>query len=139
MSFVHPARALVALADDFGPPGDPGFQGDGFGGGFGFFFVLVVVAGIGTTIWKVTAARTMARRSGMDPDEATAMTLLTDDGFEATYLASNLRGESPAPAPASAAPPAAAGRLQELQGLLDRGLITEAEYADRRQAIIDAI
>jgi hypothetical protein len=81
----------------------------------------------------------MARRSGMDPDEATAMTLLTDDGFEATYLASNLRGESPAPAPASGAPPAAAGRLQELQGLLDRGLITEAEYAGRRQAIIDAI
>ena len=111
-------------------------------GGFGFLFVLVVIAGIGMTIWQVTAARTMARRSGMDPNEATAMTVLTDDGFEATYLAANLRPVPAAPqegAAPAAAPAAPADRLQALQDLKDRGLITEAEYAARRQAIIDAI
>lgn len=110
------------------------------GGGFEFLFVLGVVASIGIAIWKVTAARGMARRSGMDPNEATAMTLLTDDGFEATFLAANLRPAPAAPAQeAAAAPVAAADRLQALQDLKDRGLITEAEYATRRQAIIHAI
>ena len=124
------------------PSSDDGFEGAGFGGGFVFLFVLVALAGVVGAAWKVNAARTMARRSGMDPNEATAMTLLTDDGLEATYLAANLRGESPAPPHAAAptAPPALpADRLQALQDLKDRGLITETEYADRRQAIIDAI
>lgn len=116
---------------------DPLGDGGGGGGGFAALFVLALLVGIGFTIWKVIAARDMASRSGMDPNEATAMTLLTDDGFEATYLASNLRGEVQPRPPIP--PPASAARLQELLDLKEQGLITEAEYAARRQAIIDAI
>jgi hypothetical protein len=137
----------VILLDDFGgfdTTSDPGFGDstgmDGFMGVFWFFFVLVLVIGIGTTIWKITAARDMARRAGMDPDEATAMTVLTENGLEATYLASNLRSAQATPTvpPAQPARPVAE-RLAELTGLRDSGAITEAEYAERRQAIIDSV
>lgn len=103
---------------------------------FGVFFVLVLVSGIGFTVWQVSKTRSMARRAGMDPDEATAMTLLSDGGFEATYLAANLRDR---PAATPVAVPDAAERLRQLQSLKDQGLVTEGEYAARRQAIIDQI
>ena len=96
---------------------------------------LAISAGIGFTVWKVSTARRMARDAGMDEGDATAMTLLSDDGFEATYLASNLR--RPATPPPAGAPPGAADRLRELQALLDQGLINQAEYDDRRRAVID--
>lgn len=109
--------------------------------GFMAIFVIVLVLGIATTIYKVGMARTMARRSGMDPDEATAMTLLTDDGLEAAYLASSLRPESE-PGRSSAVPVAevsTADRLRELDDLRAQGLVTEEEYAERRREIIDSI
>src|SRR6478752_2280466 len=102
-------------------------------GWFAVFFVLVVGFGIGSTIWRVSTARRMAEQSGMNPDDATAMTLMSDDGFEATYLASNLRGQTPA------APSSAAQRLRELKALLNDGLITQAEHDERRRAIIDSL
>jgi len=133
-----------------GDPSDPGFpdptsQGDsGDFGGFGILVVLVVLAGIGITIYKVAMARDMARKSGMDPDQATAMTLLSDDGLDATYLASNLRST-----PGPAADPQAGGgaplarttaeRLTELAQLRDQGLVTQAEYDERRAAILDSL
>ena len=121
---------------------------DGFGGGsgsggsgiIGALAVLGVIGGIGITVWKVSTARTMARRSGMDPNQATAVTLLTDDGLDATYLAANLRGSQPAPAAAPApAPRTAQDRLHELQELRDQGLVTAEEYESRRTAIVDSI
>src|SRR3954469_16636053 len=114
----------------------------GFGGTFAFLVVLALVAGIAITVWKVTTAQKLARQSGMDPGLATQMTLLTDDGLDATYLASSLRQQTPPPAPASPAstpPPAAAARLAELKGLLDQGLVTQAEYDERRRAIIESV
>jgi hypothetical protein len=116
----------------------------GSGGGIpGFFIFLVVIAmlaGIAITLWKVSTARTLARQSGMDPGLATRMTLLTDDGLDATYLASSLRQQPhPSAVEPTATPPAAAARLQELQGLLDKGLVTQAEFDERRRAIIDAV
>jgi hypothetical protein len=57
-------------------------------------FVLAAVAGVGLTIWRVSLARDLARESGMDPDRATAVTLLSDDGLDATYLASSRRGHA---------------------------------------------
>ena len=111
-------------------------------GAFAFFFVLVAFAAIAMTVWRVSTARRMARDSGMSESDATAMTLLSDDGFEATYLASNLRQPPPAPAtpPVAPEPPrASADRLRELQGLLDDGLITSDEYAARRSAILDGL
>ena len=90
-------------------------------------------------------ARRMAERSGMDPGEATAMTLLTDDGLEATYLASNMRPPATAAAPADGHPAeapsarSATERLTELAQLRDQGLVTQAEYDERRAAILDSL
>lgn len=110
-------------------PGPPGW--------FVALFVLAIILGIGTTVWRVSAARSMARRSGMDEGEAAAMSLLTDNGLEATYVASQLRdGVRP---PADDSPRGAAARLAELQSLRDQGLVTPDEYAARRAEIIGEI
>ena len=116
------------------------YPGGGGDGGFAAIFVLMLIVGIGITVWKVSTARRMARDSGMDETDATTMTLLTDDGFEATYLAANLRGQmgAPMPAPADVAEPRSAEqRLRELESLKTQGLVTEEEYAARRRAILD--
>jgi hypothetical protein len=73
------------------------------------------------------------------------MTVLSDDGLAATYLASSLRtppGDRPAPTtdvPVGTPPGTVTARLEELKGLLDRGLVTQAEYDERRKAIIDSV
>ena len=109
----------------------------GAGGGFAALFVIVLVLGIIGTIWKVSTARRMARDSGMDEGDATAMTLLTDDGFEATYLASNLRGQTAGPVPGAPSRGPTTERLAELLTLRERGLVTDEEYAAARQKILD--
>ena len=117
------SQALVG-GDASGPPG-----------WFVLFFLLALGSSIALTVWKVSTARRMARDSGMDQSDATAMTLLSDEGFEATYLASNLRDQTtPQPGTRSTAE-----RLRELQALLEQGLITQDEYAARRQALIDGV
>lgn len=118
-------------------PDDGGMPGSGL---FGVFFLLVIVVGIGSLVWRLSTARKIAERSGMDPDIASNMTLLSDHGLEATYLAANLKQPSATPSAAPGVEPrSAAVRLAELKSLLDQGLITQAEYDERRQAIIDAV
>ncbi|NYD42937.1 SHOCT domain-containing protein [Nocardioides panaciterrulae] len=118
-------------------PGE-GASGSGATGAIVFLAVIGALVGLGVLAWKVSTARRLASQSGMDPNLATQMTLLTDDGLESTYLAANLR-----PAPQSAAPspspPPAAERLTELTALLDRGMITQAEYDESRRAIIGSV
>lgn len=118
----------------------PGAAESGVPSAFGAFFVLAVLVGIGVTVWRVSLARDLARRSGMSPGQATAVTLLEDDGLEATYLAANLRG-STAPTPAQPVAPGrtAHERLVELEGLRRDGLLTDTEYQARRQAIVDSL
>lgn len=121
---------------------DPGFADPGIPAWFGVLMALVLVAGIAMTVWRLSLARKMATESGLDPDRATAMTMLSEDGLEATYLASSLRGQVPPPAPGT--PAAGTGRsvearLLELQRLRDQGLVTYEEYETRRAAIIDSI
>jgi hypothetical protein len=121
---------------------DSAGPGGAIPGGFVAFAVLTLIVGIGFTVWKVTTAQKLARQSGMDPSLATKMTLLTDDGLEATYLASSLRPPAtPTTSPEGPAAPTrdVATRLAELESLLDRGLVTQPEYDARRQAIIDAV
>jgi hypothetical protein len=120
--------------------------GSGIPGWFVAWGVFVVVAGVVVTIWRVSTAQKLAKRSGMDPGLATQMTLLSEDGLDATYLAASLRGQvtpptEPAPptTPPTDASRTTAARLEELTALLDRGLDTQAEYDERRKAIIDSV
>ena len=108
----------------------------GIPGSFIAFFVIVLVLGVGMTIYRVSTARDMARKAGLDADAAGAVALLEDNGLSAAYVASSLR---PQPAPSTPPGRPAAERLAELQVLKDSGAVTESEYAARRQAIIDSI
>lgn len=115
--------------------GDPGIPGE-----FVLVMVLALVVGIAITIWKVTAARRLATQSGMDPDIATGITLLDQDGLSAAYLASSVRATQPPAATAPGpGPEAAETRLLELKRLLDAGLITQAEHDEQRRAIIGSV
>jgi Short C-terminal domain len=137
-----PAIGLLAATPSYadGTVVEPD-PGGGIPGWFVGLFILAAIFGIGTTLWRVTTAQKLARRSGMDPGLATQMTLLSDDGLDTTYLASSLRQSSPAPtsAPTPAHTASSASRLEELKSLLDRGLVTQAEYDERRKAIIDSV
>ncbi|RJS44905.1 SHOCT domain-containing protein [Nocardioides cavernaquae] len=116
--------------------GDPmvGGPGEGIPAFFGVFFVLAILAAIAGTIWKVSTARRLAEQSGMDPGDATAMSLLTDNGLEATYVASQVRQGSD-----RSAGPSAADRLRDLEELRKQGLITASEYAERREVIVKSL
>ena len=109
-----------------------------FGSGFGMLVILVLLGGLAFTVWKVSTARRMARESGMNVGDATAMALLTDNGFESTYLASNLRQPTGTP-PTTQAKGSTADRLEELQTLHTRGLITDEELAEGRRKILDGL
>lgn len=120
-------------------------NGGGIPSGFIAFGVLVVLIGIGLSIARVAYVRNIAKNAGMDPNEATAVSLLSNDGLEATYLAANLRPQSPSGGP-PASPPTSKSetrstqdRLSELQQLHDQGTITTEEYDARRKSIIDSI
>ena len=118
----------------------PGGFSSGVGSSLAALFVIVLLLSVAGMVWKVSTARRMARDSGMSTGDATGMALLTDDGFEATYLASNLRGQTAVPAPAAPSAPSrgsAADRLAELQTLREQGLVTDEEYAAARQKILD--
>jgi hypothetical protein len=134
-----PAFADGCSADD--PSCVPTMGDDGgFPAGSVLPFVLVILVAIGITVYRVSSAREMARKSGMDTGDATRVALLDNDGLSATYLASELKGTRPAP---SAAAPASsrttAERLQELDRLRQQGLVTETEYAQHRAEILDDV
>lgn len=137
---------------------------DGFGGGDGSgipgwfvgFAVIAVLVGGGTWLYRISMARDMARRAGLDPNDATAVTMMSDDGLGATYLAASLAGSRRPPQPASdaghvvadlsgaseptaATPRSTADRLRELEQLRDQNLITPAEYDARRKTILESI
>jgi hypothetical protein len=116
--------------------------GSSFAGIFIVFVILVIAIAVGAAVWRVSMARKMAEQSGLDPKLATRMALFTDEGLDATYLASSLR-QPPLQSPATPAAPAASRtateRLAELTALKDSGAITQDEFDARRTAIIDGI
>lgn len=121
----------------FGPSGA---GGGGFEGLLVLLFVVAVVLGVAGTIWRVTTAQRMAREAGMSERDATAMTLLSDDGFEATYLASNLRGRPTTPDPGTDpgpldGRPAARARQAARRGAGQRRGAREGEAGDPRGAV----
>jgi hypothetical protein len=133
-----------------GMHGDPGMPA-----GFGGFFAFALLVGVGTFIWRISLARRVAERSGLDPDEATELAILGEHGLEAGYLAGHLRDRS-TDAPSTSGRASDAGRsddatsetrtaevrtaevrLRELNALRDAELLTPEEYAARRTAILD--
>jgi hypothetical protein len=106
-------RLLSVLLLPFDEFDDPyGDSGMGIPGWFVALFVLVILIGIASTAYRVSTARSIARKAGLDPDDATRVTLLVDDALSATYLASQLHDRSPD---------------------------TAAEYAERRAAILGTL
>jgi hypothetical protein len=115
-------------------------QGFGIPGWFIAFFIFVVLVGVGSTIWRISVARRIAQDAGLDPDTATAVTLLSKDGVDAAYLASTLASRSrPQEQQPTPRPKSAAERLGELQALKDKGLVTNEEYEAQRQKILGSI
>jgi hypothetical protein len=115
----------------------PSDASPGIPGWFIAIIVIVVLLGIAGTIWRITVTRRMARDSGLDPNTATAVSLLSNDGIDAAYLASTLRQRPHSPEAQQIR--SAEQRLQELKGLLDRNVITQDEYDTRRRSILDSI
>ena len=101
-------------------------------------FLIAAAVGGGLTIWRVSTARSLARRAGMDPGEATAITLLGNDGLDAAYVASAVRTAQERPdlvVPRTSA----ADRLRELDRLRASELVTDDEYARQRKVILDSV
>lgn len=129
---------VVEDGGDFSDFGDFGSDPTGIPGWFVAIFLLVLVLGVCTTVYRVSTAREMARKAGLDADAAGRIALLEDNGLSAAYVASSLRQGPEAAAREPSGRPAAE-RLAELQALKDAGTITESEYAARRQAVLDSI
>ena len=103
------------------------------------FFFLVLVTGVAGVAWRIHAARSMARRAGLDEGEAVRMALTSEDGLTATYLASSLRGPSAGAPGRDHVVRDTATRLRELDRLLSEGLVTQDEHASRRAGILDEV
>ena len=132
---------LTTLSLAFPPGFEPGPAGMDMGPppGFVAFGVLAVAVAIGTTLWRVSLARRVARDAGLDPDRATELTLLEDHGLEASYLSAHLRTRPAAEQPQAPAVRSAEERLRELRSLLEQGLISQEEHDARRKAVVDAL
>jgi len=115
-------------------------SGPGIPGWFVALIILGVMISIGTFVWRISAARKMASDAGLDPDKATTAALLGRDGLDATYIASTLarRPQAQTP-PAAQTPKTTEQRLQELQALKDKGLVTDDEYTTQRAQILGSI
>jgi len=117
----------------------------GIPGWFIALFILFAILGVATFFWRISTARKIAERAGLDPDTATAVTLLSDGGMAATYVASTIASQAHKPArptepPKLSEPPKSVEqRLQELEALRDKGVITPEEYDTQRQKILGSI
>jgi hypothetical protein len=147
LSVAFPVLAVADEVDDVCgtdpdcsvTPGGTFDTGPGIPDWFTLVFVLAACAAISFAIYRVSVARDLARKAGLDEGAAGAIALLQENGLSATYLASSLSRERAAAAGVVQQPRPAAERLAELQQLRDSGAITEDEYAARRQAIIDSV
>ena len=109
--------------------------GPGIPGWFVALFILVPLIGLGSFLFRMSVARNMARKAGLDEGDATAAAFFNDPGVSATYVASALRDRPTAQGPQRTAE----DRLAELESLRDKGLISPAEYDERRTKILDSI
>ena len=112
--------------------------GSGIPGAFVGVMVAVLMAGLIGTVFVVIWVRRAAREAGLDPDTATAVALLNNNAVSATYLASSV-AKTRSPIPEASRPVPVSERLATLQDLVEKGVISKAEYEKRRSAILDTI
>jgi hypothetical protein len=117
------------------------YESDGTGGSgaLGGIFVLMILVAAAMFAWRISLARRVARSTGLDPNQATELAILGDNGLEAGYLAGHLRQRPADQQPSAPEVRTAEVRLRELQQLRDQGLVTPEEYDARRKAIVDAL
>jgi membrane protease subunit (stomatin/prohibitin family) len=103
--------------------------------------VIALVLGLIVLAWRVSLARRLAADAGLSKGAATALTVMGNPGLDATFIASSLRAQQAAAAPAESqgASAGVAGRLNQLEALRDQGLLSESEYQARRAKILDSI
>lgn len=116
-----------------------GMDGTGVPGWFGGMFVLMLIVAVAMFAWRISLARRVARSTGLDPDQATELAILGDNGLEAGYLAGHLHQGPGAEQPSTPAGRSVEVRLRELQQLRDQGLVTPEEHDVRRRAILDTL
>ena len=98
---------------------------------FGTFAAIVgvmLVIGIGTSIYRFSRVRELGINRGLSERDATTAALFSDS---ATTAALTLRD--------AADQPDVEDRLQKIEDLRTKGLITDAEAASRRDEILDEI
>ena len=131
---IMAAPAGAQVDPDSGPEifvDAPGFAPPSSGsGGFGAFFGIAVVLGIGGAIYKIMATRDMGLRRGLSHRDATTAALFSDDEVMSTMI---LKPET------DAATDTIEERLTRVDSLLRRGIISAEEAASRRAEILDEI
>jgi hypothetical protein len=119
------------LRSDFVPPVDPGFTDPEITGAFSGFFafvVVVVLVGIGLSLYVGVRKYTLIKRAGHDPltvDAAIAAKFLNSD---LSHSGATVRDDAPARSIEE--------RLAEVDALHERGVISDMERSAARAAIL---
>jgi hypothetical protein len=109
---------------------------------FASMFLYSIGMGIWTTVARNRAARRMATRAGLNPQDAASTAMYTPDGLDATYLVAATRPGYPAGGAAPSNPASTksvADRLRELDNLKASGLISDDEYNAQHKAIVSSV
>lgn len=116
---------------------------------FAAAFISSCAGSVWATFARARAARRMAERAGLNPQDAASTAMLTADGLDATYLVSATRPAYAAAAASGSLTGSNAGsaaaahtvedRLRELDRLRDGGLISDEEYKAQHKAIVSSV
>ncbi len=103
------------------------------------FFVVTFGMGIWSTVARNRAARRMATRAGLNPQDAAATAMYAPAGLDATYLVAATRPGYAAGSAAPAGSKSVEDRLRELDHLKAEGLLSADEYAAQHKAIVSSV
>ena len=125
------------VLDSFVPldPGNPVDLVPG-GGAFVGLFALLFFAAIGFGIWRMTVVNSASKQLGLSDEQR--LLAVTDEQAGAAIVTGAIISDAIAGRPgADGAVPDLPTRLASLQSALDKGLITQEEFASTRQRMLD--
>ncbi len=104
--------------------------------GFSSLFGLMIVVGIGLSVWRFAATRNMAKRRGASDADATTVALF--GGETGTAVAYAVKDARPAEAtePERQSPADVEERIRSVRELESKGLITTEQAASRVEEIL---